>query len=205
MNWVMPRPWRATISLATALALMLAPALAQTLQDLKCTGNPDIPWDVQIAGCTDAINSGKFTGQNLATLFVNRGIAHAAKGELDPAIADYGEAIRLDPKYVAAFTDRGIAYRAKGDLDRAIADYDQAIGLDPTFAVAFNNRGRAFLAKKDYGRAIADYDQAIRLDPDYADALYRRGKAKQLNGDIAGGNADVGAAEKIDPNIAAQP
>jgi hypothetical protein len=28
------------------LAAMNAPALAQTLNDWKCTGNPDIPWDV---------------------------------------------------------------------------------------------------------------------------------------------------------------
>ena len=114
------------LSVTVLAALMTAPALAQSLQDLKCTGKPDIPWDEQIAGCTDAINSGKFTGPNLATIFLNRGIASAAKADLDRAIADYDQAIRLDPKYVAAFVDRGIAYRAKGDLDHAIADDDQA-------------------------------------------------------------------------------
>ena len=38
-----------------ALASMTAPALAQTLKDSRCTGNPDIPWDEQITGCTNAI------------------------------------------------------------------------------------------------------------------------------------------------------
>ncbi|HXQ83522.1 MAG TPA: hypothetical protein VN769_05590, partial [Xanthobacteraceae bacterium] len=66
----MSRRWRVVLLSATvlALALLTAPALAQTLQDLKCTGNPDIPWDEQIAGCTDAIDSGKYSGQNLATI-----------------------------------------------------------------------------------------------------------------------------------------
>jgi len=35
---------------AGGLVSMTAPALAQTLQDSKCTGRPDIPWDAQIAG-----------------------------------------------------------------------------------------------------------------------------------------------------------
>jgi tetratricopeptide (TPR) repeat protein len=34
-----------------------------------------------------------------------------------PAVADYTEAIRLDPKYAFAYNNRGLAYRAKGDLD----------------------------------------------------------------------------------------
>jgi hypothetical protein len=52
---------------ATMLALesMVTPALAQTLKDWKCTGDTDIPWDEQIAGCADAIKSGKYTGKPL--------------------------------------------------------------------------------------------------------------------------------------------
>jgi tetratricopeptide (TPR) repeat protein len=52
----------------------------------------------------------------LAVAFYNRGGAHYAKGELDPAIADYSEAIRLDPKLAVAFYNRGGAHYAKDDL-----------------------------------------------------------------------------------------
>ena len=57
------------------------------------------------------------------------------KGDLDQAIADYTQAIALDPKYAVAYNNRGIAYCDKGDLDQAIADYTQAIALDPKYAV----------------------------------------------------------------------
>jgi Flp pilus assembly protein TadD len=41
------------------------------------------------------------------------------KGYFDHAIADYTEAIRLDPKNAVAYNNRGLAYRAKGDNDHA--------------------------------------------------------------------------------------
>jgi tetratricopeptide (TPR) repeat protein len=110
-----------------------------------------------------------------ADLLAERANAYDIKGERDRAIADYDEAIRLNPKNARAFQIRGLAHRAKGDNDRAIADYDEAIRLDPKYALAFNNRGLAYRAKGDNDRAIADCDEAIRLDPRYAAAFNNRG------------------------------
>ena len=39
--------------------------------------------------------------------FVNRGIAHRRAGDLDRAIKDYDEAIRLNPRAADAFNNRG--------------------------------------------------------------------------------------------------
>ena len=47
------------------------------------------------------------------------------------AIADYDEAIRLDPQMPEAYRDRGLLYAGKGNLNRAIADYDEALRLEP--------------------------------------------------------------------------
>ena len=60
-----------------------------------------------------------------------RGRAWADKGEPDKAIADFSEAIRLDPKDADTFAQRGEAWRARGEPDKAFADYDQAIRLAP--------------------------------------------------------------------------
>jgi tetratricopeptide (TPR) repeat protein len=66
-----------------------------------------------------------------------------AKGDLDSAIADYDQAIALDPKDAIAYNGRGNVYYDRKDYDGAIADYVQAIMLDPKLALAYNGRGNA--------------------------------------------------------------
>jgi lipoprotein NlpI len=118
---------------------------------------------------------------------------------VDHAMADYNEAIRLDPKGPFAYSDRGAAYAAKHDYDHAIADYNQAIQLDPKYAHAYYNRGIAYNEKGDQDRAIADYNEAIRLDPKFAKAFRNRGSVYHDKGDNDRAIADYSQAISIDP------
>ncbi|PMB44794.1 hypothetical protein CEN39_27830, partial [Fischerella thermalis CCMEE 5201] len=77
------------------------------------------------------------------------------------AIADYTEAIRLNPKYDEAYNDRGIARSELGDKQGAIADFNTAIKINPNYANAYNNRGNARSDLGDKQGAIADYNTAI--------------------------------------------
>jgi hypothetical protein len=65
--------------------------------------------------------------EKLAKTFHSRGVEWIGKGDYDRAIADYDEAIRLDPQDPLAYYNRGVAWHGKHDYDRAIADYDEAI------------------------------------------------------------------------------
>jgi formylglycine-generating enzyme required for sulfatase activity/Tfp pilus assembly protein PilF len=157
--------------------------------------------DVQIAACTGMVQSGKSDGKDLAWAYLDRGIAYRAKGDLDHAIADYSEAIKLDPKDAVAYVNRGVAYRAKGDLDHAIADYSEAIKLDPKDAVAYYARGNAYEAKNDFDHAIADYSEAIQLDPKVANAYNARCFARAIVGrDLQIALADCNEALRLKPN-----
>ena len=95
----------------------------------------------------------------------NRGNASWRKGEHGKAIADYSEAIRLNPSDAIAYNSRGSAYRETRELDNSIADYNEAIRLDPKYTIAYNNRGKAYEQKGENDKAIADFTEAIRLDP----------------------------------------
>ena len=116
-----------------AIGLAFAtPARTQTAQqrascDIKGGAKPD----EVISSCTAVIQSGQETGINLAAAFTIRGRTYRAKGDYDHAIADYTEAIRIEPNYVLAFYSRGIAYFNKNDYDRAVADYTVSLRLAP--------------------------------------------------------------------------
>ena len=144
--------------------VMAGSAIAASQRELDdCAGsNPD----GSIAVYTRILQGRGEPAKNGAIACNNRGLAYRGKGELDRAIADFNEAIRLDPKFALAYNNRGLAYRDKGELDRAIADFTEAIRLDPKFAVAFRNRGRAYLYAGALPKALADLSQSSELDPE---------------------------------------
>ena len=63
--------------------------------------------------------------------YCNRGVAYWNKGKHNKEIADYTEAIRLDPKLAQAYYNRALACLHKREYDKAIADYTKFIRLDP--------------------------------------------------------------------------
>src|SRR5580700_6796925 len=158
------------MSLGAAALLAALPVFAQRSENWAWCEDQDNAFapDVSINGCTALIESGTQSPQNIPVVFNNRGIAYRAKGDLDRAIADYTEAIRLDPNYDVAYQNRGRSYFAKRDYDHAIADYDQALRINPRYRFAYVNRGLAYFAKHDAARAVADYSEAVKIDPTFA-------------------------------------
>jgi tetratricopeptide (TPR) repeat protein len=69
----------------------------------------------------------------------NRGNAYSVKGDKDRAIADYNQAIKLDPNFAMAYYDRGVVYYKKRDYARARADWTKALQIDPNYTDARNN------------------------------------------------------------------
>jgi predicted Zn-dependent protease len=121
--------------------------------------------DTAIAACTRAIASDRYKKDELGSLYYNRGYEYAAKDDLERAIADYDESIRLDPKSAPGFARRADIHAAKGDNNRAIADYSEAIKLDPKAMDTYKNRGRARLYEGALAEALADIKQAAQIDP----------------------------------------
>ena len=97
----------------------------------------------------------------------SRGVAWENKKVYDKALADYEEAIRLDPKYPDPRINRRNVWFALKAWDKLIADCDNAIQQSPKDAALFNWRGVGWESKKEYDKALADYEEAIRLDPKY--------------------------------------
>jgi tetratricopeptide (TPR) repeat protein len=186
-----------------AAALAIAPAAAQGDQNARwCRGEDNASLEQTMGGCTAVIDRGQDTPADIALAYSLRGGAFYYKGELARAIADYDQAIRLDPAFARAYNNRCWARAVVGRMQEAVADCDESLRLAPNVANTLENRGFAYLKMGQYERAIADYDAGLRLDPaNKADYLYGRGLAKLKKGD-ASGAADVAAAKALHAKIA---
>jgi tetratricopeptide (TPR) repeat protein len=175
-------------------------ALAQSDAD-RCN-DPVGTVDEAIEACTRAIESKRYSNENLAILLNSRGISWRQKGNDDKALIDFDEAIRLDPNSATAYSSRGNLWGDQGDNDKALADYNEAIRLNPKLPPAFSNRAVSWMAKGDKDRALADLNEAIRLDPTFMDAYNNRGFVWRVSGDTGRAVADYTQVIRLNPDFA---
>jgi lipoprotein NlpI len=178
-----------------------AAAVAQTARAtprdiVACAQTKD--HDAAIAGCTRVIDDGKAKPKGRAAAYYNRGNAQAAKGDAAAAIADYDEAIKLDPKNARALANRGTAHSEKGDAEAALTDFDAALKLDPRLGSAYFNRANALAAKGETDRAIADYTASIKYDRRNVNAYIARGALQLAVGATPKARADLTLAARMD-------
>jgi predicted O-linked N-acetylglucosamine transferase (SPINDLY family) len=97
------------------------------------------------------------------------------QGQLDEAIAMYGDCIERAPERAEAYYKRANVLNGLGRLNAALEDYDRAISLNSSYAHALCNRGSVLERLGRLDEALASYDHAIELDPGDALTHYNRG------------------------------
>ena len=133
-----------------ALALLAAaPAFATSSDDLDdptidpapCLSAAAKAEDAErtIALCSRLIASKKTERDDRIKALAARGGALARAGQADRAIADYDDALRLDPKQPDVLNARGELWRGKGDRPKALLDFSAALKLQPDHAGARAN------------------------------------------------------------------
>src|SRR5689334_7766375 len=102
----------AGLLLCTGLLLGM-PALAAAPTDRgECAASADKP-DFGGAACSRIIDDADVSVTDRVKAFKNRGRGAFNRKDYDPAIADYGEAIKLSPKDASTFAHRCEAYESK--------------------------------------------------------------------------------------------
>jgi serine/threonine protein kinase/Flp pilus assembly protein TadD len=130
----------------------------------------------------------------------NLGIALREKGQLDEAITEYRESLRLNKDYPAVHNNLGVALQRKGQLDEAIAEYRQALRLKKDFPEAHNNLGNALRHKGQLDEANAELKEALRLDKDFAGAHFNLGNALHAKGQADEAIAEYRQAIRVQPD-----
>ena len=174
--------------------LLTAPAYADLMEG--CAG-PDVA--MKISACSALIKAGKLPDGPMALAYNHRGMALVISGDQELAIEDFGEAIRLDPKFTDAYSNRGHAHLFLAQFDAALRDFNQAIKLDPN-ADAYTARATVHILTGALKLAHDDLTEAVLLDPKNIHSLANRAMVNRMMGNIFAAIADYNAVLKLDPD-----
>jgi arylsulfatase A-like enzyme/Flp pilus assembly protein TadD len=118
------------------------------------------------------------------------GVAYVNLSDFDKALAAYGRALSLDPRYAIVLTNLGVVQvtiatnnKDAAALRRAIDYFKKAVDADPGYASAYNGLGSAYRLAEDAQAAIVCWTKAVELDPNHRFALYNLGAALLEKGD----------------------
>ncbi len=96
------------------------------------------------------------------------GTALVADGKLTEARAEYEQALKLDPKNLAALLSLGSLDSMEGHYGEAAGRYQTVLKQDPHNAAAMSELGRLAAARGDKAGAIKWFRQAIAAAPKFA-------------------------------------
>jgi tetratricopeptide (TPR) repeat protein len=129
------------------------------------------PSSSSVSRCNDALSNEALSRYDAVATHVNRGILRLRMGSVDEAIADFDEAIALDPDQAEAYVNKGMAtLRLPQGWEQAVPLFDAAIARRTRRpAIAYYGRGVAHEMAGNLKGAYRDYRQASLLEPKWRD------------------------------------
>ncbi|MCF4970142.1 TIGR03032 family protein [Nostoc sp. CMAA1605] len=124
-----------------------------------------LAWQMPTLEADNSKRSHKFFTTSARSYF-EQGKQWAQQGNLQGAVANFSEAIRLQPDYIAAYNQLGNALQGLGQMEQAIAAYQRLLEINPNVAQAHCNLGAIWQIQGKTQAAIAAYQRAIQLKPD---------------------------------------
>jgi Flp pilus assembly protein TadD len=121
------------------------------------------------------------------------------RGDMDGAIAEFREAVKIAPDDAQPHLDLGLALRDKGDVEGAITSYRMTLHMRPNDPDAHYLLGTAYSEKGQLEASIGEFREAIRLRPGFDVAHNNLGHVLEQKGDLAGAIAEYRMAVKLRP------
>jgi serine/threonine protein kinase/tetratricopeptide (TPR) repeat protein len=114
---------------------------------------------------------------------VSLGRTYLQLGQVPEALAEYKEAIRIDPKFVLAYANVGTIYLYQmGDVSSALPECQRILELDPGNAWAQDCLGMSYFAKNELAQAQAAFEKAVAANPQGILSRYRLAHTHRLQG-----------------------
>jgi serine/threonine protein kinase/tetratricopeptide (TPR) repeat protein len=132
----------------------------------------------------------------------NRGVCHDALRQLDDAIADFRQTLRLRPDRAEPHVGLAQALEKQGKLDEAIAEWREGIRLKPADAGYQNDLGILLAKQGKVDEAVAALREAIRLETGCAEARSNIGIVLATQGRLDEAVAEFREAIRLKPDFA---
>lgn len=124
------------------------------------------------------------------------------QGQMEQAIAQFDEAIKLAPNSAIGYTLRGLAFYDLERWDESIASLRRAVELDPNNPQIRINLANSLYERQDAAGTIEQLRAAVELRPDLALYHYNLGMMLEEQGQTAEAIAHYQTAVEIDPDDA---
>ena len=136
----------------------------------EAADSPLMPSQRDVRYCDQAFAENAMSQHDTVATYVNRGILKLRRNRIEEAIADFDQAIRLDPRQPEAYLNKGAALIRLNDADGALPLFTSALDLHTRRPeIAHFGRAIAYETLGNVREAYADYRRASELDPDWAD------------------------------------
>lgn len=122
-------------------------------------------------------------------------------GQLQMAIDDYSQALRIGGDDAEILNSRGLTWFRMGDTDKALEDYRRAIELAPRNHHVYVNRAGLWLALGNHPEAIRESEKAIEIAPDFSGGYHVRGAVLLKMGQIDLAMKDLNHAIRLNPEM----
>jgi tetratricopeptide (TPR) repeat protein len=181
----------ATKNIVTGLLLCYAFFFAQV------TRTRSEVWKDSISLWSDVIK----TNPRIPQAFNNRGHAYSAAHDSEKALADFKQAIYLQPNFEKSYASISNIYREAGRYDSALYYADKALQLKPDMPQALVNRGIAHAVGNNTQAAMTDFNKAIQLQPEMFEAYNNRGNLYCMLGKPDSGLVDYNRSIELNPDF----
>lgn len=197
--------------LSIGLALMIfVPALTAQQDTQTPTEEAGSPPDTNSNPNDSAVEEPNQEGEiadaseqpNPAEEAFQRAVQHENENDLDKALEDCNEALRLAPEDLGYLAARAHLYEEMRNPEKAMADSARILERDPTNMFARVLRGRIFERAGDADKALIEFNTAVQQNPTSLDALTERQHYFERQGQSDKAMQDAERMVQLEPDSA---
>ncbi|MGP0059756.1 MAG: tetratricopeptide repeat protein [Beijerinckiaceae bacterium] len=130
--------------------------------------------------------------------YVERGNCQLRLGDLDAALSDYSNAIRLNPDASVPRYNRGLVERAGGKTEQALADWVESARLNPKDPAPHLRMAETMRGQGRLDDALREYDAALAVGGNGDEIHMRRAQLLRIKADYAAAQAEYEQVMKSD-------